>query len=284
MIFPMLSYAYALGGAQRLGMGATVSLFFFPAFVILIYFLTRRMLQQKGWSIHGSDQDWLAAYGKGNRQWGADLMFLWTAIPFYWMFVTSLKHDKEIYGYEATLIPERPTIANYVTIIKDTPICSFSATVLWWRCAPRISIIIASLGAYAIARLNFPGRNMARLLVCILVPASLLFIPLFALMSMLPLDSLSGLTFVYLGADVPFATWLLMGYFRSVPVELEEAALVDGRNRITALIRVVLPVAMPAIVVVTFFAFTRAWNEFLYAYVFTSTNQAKTITTGLVNS
>jgi multiple sugar transport system permease protein len=82
---------------------------------------------------------------------------------------------------------------------------------------------------------------------------------------------------------VPFATWLLMGYFRSVPVELEEAALVDGCNRITALIRVVLPVAMPAIVVVTFFAFTRAWNEFLYAYVFTSTNQAKTITTGLVN-
>jgi multiple sugar transport system permease protein len=215
------------------------------------------------------------------------LMFLWTAIPFYWMFVTSLKHDKEIYGYEATLIPERPTIANYVTIIKDSPyllflrnstVVAISSTVL--------SIIIASLGAYAIARLNFPGRALlARLLVCTyLVPGSLLFIPLFALMSMFHLlDSLSGLTIVYLGADVPFCTWLLMGYFRSVPVELEEAALVDGCNRITALIRIVLPVAMPAIVVVTFFSFTRAWNEFLYAYVFTSTNKAKTITTGLVN-
>ena len=215
------------------------------------------------------------------------LMFLWTAIPFYWMFVTSLKHDKEIYGYEATLIPERPTIANYVTILKDSPYLLFlrNSTVVA-VCSTILSIIIASLGAYAIARLNFPGRAMlARLLVCTyLVPGSLLFIPLFALMSMLHLlDSLSGLTFVYLGADVPFATWLLMGYFRSVPVELEEAALVDGCNRITALIRVVLPVAMPAIVVVTFFAFTRAWNEFLYAYVFTSTNQAKTITTGLVN-
>jgi multiple sugar transport system permease protein len=215
------------------------------------------------------------------------LMMLWTAIPIYWMFVTSLKHDKEIYGYEATLFPERPTIANYVTIIKDSPYLLFlrNSTVVA-VCSTILSIVIASLGAYAIARLNFPGRaTLARLLVCTyLVPASLLFIPLFALMSTLHLlDSLSGLTFVYLGADVPFATWLLMGYFRSVPVELEEAALVDGCNRITALIRVVLPVAMPAIVVVTFFAFTRAWNEFLYAYVFTSTNQAKTITTGLVN-
>lgn len=215
------------------------------------------------------------------------LMLLWTVIPFYWMVVTSLKHDKEIYGYEATLIPERPTIANYITIIQDSPYLLFlrNSTVVA-VCSTILSIIIASLGAYAIARLNFPGRALlARCLVCTyLVPGSLLFIPLFAVMSMLHLlDSLSGLTIVYLGADVPFCTWLLMGYFRSVPVELEEAALVDGCNRITALIRVVLPVAMPAIVVVTFFAFTRAWNEFLYAYVFTSTNKAKTITTGLVN-
>jgi len=215
------------------------------------------------------------------------LMFLWTAIPFYWMFATSLKHDKEIYGYEATLIPEKPTVANYITIIKDSPYLLFlrNSTVVAVS-STLLSIIIASLGGYAIARLNFPGRALlARLLVCTyLVPASLLFIPLFAIMSMLHLlDSLSGLTIAYLGADVPFCTWLLMGYFRSVPVELEEAALVDGCNRVTALIRVVLPVCLPALVVVTFFSFTRSWNEFLYAYVFTSTNKARTITTGLVN-
>jgi multiple sugar transport system permease protein len=215
------------------------------------------------------------------------LMFLWTAIPFYWMFATSLKHDKEIYGYEATLIPEKPTVANYITIIKDSPYLLFlrNSTVVAVS-STLLSIIIASLGGYAIARLNFPGRALlARLLVCTyLVPGSLLFIPLFAIMSMLHLlDSLSGLTIAYLGADVPFCTWLLMGYFRSVPVELEEAALVDGCNRVTALIRVVLPVCLPALVVVTFFSFTRSWNEFLYAYVFTSTNQARTITTGLVN-
>ena len=215
------------------------------------------------------------------------LMLLWTAIPFYWMFVTSLKHDKEIYGYEATLIPEKPTLDGYVTILRDTPYLIFlrNSTVVAVG-STVISLIIACLGAYAIARLNFPGRALlARLLVCTyLVPASLLFIPLFAIMSALRFtDTLYGLTIAYLSGDVPFCTWLLMGYFKSVPTELEEAALVDGCNRVTALIRVVLPVSLPALVVVTFFCFTRAWNEFLYAYVFTSTNAARTITTGLVN-
>jgi multiple sugar transport system permease protein len=215
------------------------------------------------------------------------LMLLWTAIPFYWMVVTSLKHDKEIYGYEATLIPEKPTLANYYTILKDTPYLTFLRnSVVVAVGSTVISLIVACLGAYAIARLNFPGRALlARLLVCTyLVPASLLFIPLFAIMSALRFtDTLYGLTIAYLSGDVPFCTWLLMGYFKSVPTELEEAALVDGCNRVTALLRVVLPVSLPALVVVTFFCFTRAWNEFLYAYVFTSTNAARTITTGLVN-
>src|SRR5438552_8126134 len=215
------------------------------------------------------------------------LMVLWTAIPFYWMVATSLKHDKEIYGYEATLIPERPTLDNYATVFRETPyllylrnsvVVAVGSTVL--------SMIIAVLGAYAIARLNFPGRALlARGLVfTYLVPTSLLFIPMFAMMSVLRLtDSLHGLIIAYLGFDVPFCTWLLMGYFRSIPVELEEAALVDGCNRISALVRIVLPLALPAIVVVIFFSFTRAWNEFLYAHVFTSTNSARTLTTGLAN-
>jgi multiple sugar transport system permease protein len=215
------------------------------------------------------------------------LMVFWTAVPFYWMIVTSLKHDKEIYGYEATLIPEKPTIDNYVTIIRDTPYLLYLRnSVVVAVSSTLLAIVIASLAAYAIARLNFPGRAvLARALVCTyLVPPSLLFIPLFAIMSTLRLtDTLYGLTFAYLGGDVPFCAWLLMGYFKSVPVELEEAALVDGCNRVTALIRVVLPVCLPALAVVTFFSFTRSWNEFLYAYVFTSTNQARTITAGLVN-
>ena len=215
------------------------------------------------------------------------MMVLWTAIPFYWMIATSLKHDKEIYGYEATLIPEKPTFANYVTVFRETPYLLFLRNSLAVAIGSTIvSIVIACLGAYAVARLEFPGRAfLARGLVfTYLVPTSLLFIPMFAMMSALRLtDSLHGLIIAYLGFDVPFCTWLLMGYFRTVPVELEEAARVDGCNRVTALIRVVLPMSLPALVVVTFFSFTHAWNEFLYAHVFTSTTGARTVTTGLVN-
>jgi ABC-type glycerol-3-phosphate transport system permease component len=213
------------------------------------------------------------------------LMLLWTAIPFYWMVATSLKQDKEIYGFDATLIPQEPTLSNYATVFYDTPYLLFLRnSVVVAVGSTLLSMIIACLGAYAIARLNFPGRAfLARGLVfTYLVPTSLRFIPMFAMMSAFRLtDSLHGLTIAYLGFDVPFCTWLLMGYFKSVPVELEEAALVDGCNRVTALLRVVLPLSLPALVVVTFFSFTHAWNEFLYAHVFTSTNKARTLTTGL---
>ena len=215
------------------------------------------------------------------------LMFLWTAIPFYWMIATSLKHDKEIYGYEATLIPERPTLANYATVFRETPYLLFLRNSLVIAVGSTLlSMVIACLGAYAISRLNFPGRALlARGLVfTYLVPTSLLFIPMFAMMSALRLtDSLHGLIIAYLGFDVPFCTWLLMGYFKSVPFDLEEAARVDGCNRVGALVRIVLPMSLPALVVVTFFSFTHAWNEFLYAHVFTSTTNARTVTTGLVN-
>jgi ABC-type glycerol-3-phosphate transport system permease component len=223
--------------------------------------------------------------GIGNAVLG--VMLLWTAIPFYWMIATSLKHDREIYGYEATLIPNQPTLANYVTILYETPYALFLRNSIIVAVGSTVlSMLIACLGAYAIARLEFPGRALlARGLVfTYLVPTSLLFIPMFAMMSVLRLtDSLHGLTIAYLGFDVPFCTWLLMGYFKSIPVDLEEAALVDGCNRVSALVRIVLPLALPALVVVTFFSFTHAWNEFLYAHVFTSSNSVRTITTGLAN-
>jgi ABC-type glycerol-3-phosphate transport system permease component len=114
------------------------------------------------------------------------------------------------------------------------------------------------------------------------VPPALLFIPLFAVMSTLRLiDTHQGLILAYLSFSVPFSTWLLMGYFRSVPLELEEAALVDGCSRLGSLIRVILPMSLPALAVVTFFSFTQSWNEFLYANVFVNSVEVRTITTGL---
>jgi multiple sugar transport system permease protein len=213
------------------------------------------------------------------------MMLVWTLVPFYWMVATSVKKDKEIYGFEATLVPRQPTLANYTRLFAKTPfvlylrnsaIIAISTTLL--------SLVFATLGAYALARLRFPGRALiARGLVfTYLVPPALLFIPLFAVMSVLRLvDTHQGLVLAYLSFAVPFSTWLLMGYFRSVPVELEEAALVDGCTRLGSLVRVILPMSLPALAVVAFFAFTQSWNEFLYANVFVNSVEVRTVTTGL---
>jgi multiple sugar transport system permease protein len=213
------------------------------------------------------------------------VMLVWTLVPFYWMVATSLKKDKEIYGFEATLIPRQPTLGNYVRLFTTTPFMKYvrNSTIIAVGTTV-FSLVFGCLGAYALARLRFPGRGLiARgLVVTYLVPPSLLFIPLFAVMSTLALiDTHQGLILAYLGFSVPFATWLLMGYFRSVPVELEEAALVDGCTRFGSLVRVILPMSLPALAVVAFFAFTQSWNEFLYANVFVNSVEVRTITTGL---
>ena len=213
------------------------------------------------------------------------VMLVWTLVPFYWMLATSLKKDREIYGYEATLVPRQPTLQNYVRLFDKTPFVKYlrnSAIVSIGNTLA--SLLLATLGAYALARLRFPGRTLiARGLVfTYLVPPALLFIPLFAVMSVLRLvDTHHGLILAYLGFSVPFSTWLLMGYFRSVPLELEEAALVDGCTRLGSLVRVILPMSLPALAVVAFFSFTQSWNEFLYANVFVNSVDVRTVTTGL---
>lgn len=213
------------------------------------------------------------------------LLLVWTIVPFYWMVATSLKKDKEIYGFEATLIPRQPTFDAYRRLFAQTPFMRYvlNSTIVAVS-TTLASLVLGCLAAYALARLRFRGRALiARgLIFTYLVPPSLLFIPLFAVMSTLALtDTRQGLVLAYLGFTVPFCTWLLLGYFRSVPLELEEAALVDGCSRLGALARVILPMSLPALAVVAFFSFTQAWNEFLYANVFVNSPDARTITTGL---
>jgi len=222
-------------------------------------------------------------------KWGGNLLLavllVWTLVPFYWMVATSIKKDKEIYGFEATLIPRRPTLDSYRRLFVQTPFIKYmrNSTIIAVTTTVA-SLVFGSLGAYALARLRFPGRAIiARgLIFTYLVPQSLLFIPLFAVMSMLTLiDTREGLILAYLGFTLPFCTWLLLGYFRSVPLELEEAALVDGCSHLGALVRVILPMSLPALAVVAFFSFTQAWNEFVYANVLTNSVDVRTITTGL---
>jgi multiple sugar transport system permease protein len=214
---------------------------------------------------------------------GLVLFLLWTIVPFVWMVLASLKTNKEIYN-DFTFLPNSLYFGHYASLMggkfgvwmRNSAIVSVSATTL--------SIILASLGAYAITRLRFAGRRVVALglILTYLIPQSLLFIPLFQVVAGVGLsDTIGGLILVYPTITLPFCTWLLMSYFKSIPVELEEAALIDGCNRVGALVRIVLPLSAPAIVVVCLFSFTQAWNEFLYALVFTNSISTRTVTVGL---
>src|SRR2546430_11317085 len=186
------------------------------------------------------------------------VLLVWTLLPFYWMIATSLKADREIYGFEATLYPHRPTLAAYGRLFGTTPFLKYvrNSTIIAVG-NTLLSLAFGCLGAYALARLRFPGRALiARgLVVTYLVPPALLFIPLFAVLSTLHLiDTHQGLILTYLSFSVPFSTWLLMGYFRSVPLELEEAALVDGCSRLGRIKRCNLSRSLPARAAPTFFS------------------------------
>jgi multiple sugar transport system permease protein len=213
------------------------------------------------------------------------LLCLWTLGPIYWVVATSFKEDKEIYGSEATLLPREFTWKNYRTILFQKPFPNFFYNS--FRIAlvtTSASILLGTLGAYAFIYLHFPGRQMlARsMIVTYLIPPVLLAFPLFALFNKLDLiDNVYGLMLVHLTFTVPFCTWMLMSYFRTVPKELHEAALVDGCTYLGTLFRIIFPLSGPAIAVVTLFSFTLSWNEFLYAILFTQNKWSQTITSGL---
>ena len=213
------------------------------------------------------------------------VLMVWTLGPLYWMVTTSIKTNAEVYGTTATLWPRQPTLENYRVLFTKTPFAVyFQNSALIALGTTFITVLASALGAYALVRLRFPGRRLlARVLIySYLVPQSLLFIPLFTILVNAGLSNTrTGLVLTYLGFTVPFCTWLLMGYFLSVPVELEEAGLVDGCSRLGVLFRIVMPVTLPALAVTAFFSFTLSWNEYLYASVFVSDVNAKTIPTGI---
>jgi len=149
-----------------------------------------------------------------------------------------------------------------------------------------VAVVVGSLAAYSLSRLRYPGRQyLSGLFFFVyLIPASLLFVPLFVILNDFGLlNSLWGLTWVYLTFTVPFCTWILKAYFANIPADLEEAALVDGATRLRALYHVLLPMAAPGIAAAAIFAFTLSWNEFLYAYTFIRDVDKLTLAPGLTN-
>jgi len=212
-------------------------------------------------------------------------LLLRVLFPFYWMTIPSCLTEYQIPTLRRRFCPGPLLLENYTQLLTKTDFA------IWYRNSAAVAIsstlvatAIGTIGAYALARLRFLGRAFlsSATLITYLVPPSILFIPLYAQIRTMGLaDSLAGLIAAYPSFTVPFVTWLLMGYFGSIPEELEEAAMIDGATRFGAFRRIILPLAAPGVLAAGLFAFTQAWNEFLYALVFISDVKQRTLPVGL---
>jgi multiple sugar transport system permease protein len=208
--------------------------------------------------------------------------------PFYWMGITTFKPNDELYNFSDhnPFWVSSPTLANinkllfetdYPQWLINTMVVSISATFL--------SIFASVLAAYAITRLRFRGAETIGLLIFLayLVPPSILFIPLATMVFGLGIyDTNWALILTYPTFLIPFCTWLMMGYFKSIPYELEECALIDGATRVQILLQITLPLAVPGLISAGIFAFTLSWNEFIYALAFISSTEQKTVPVGVL--
>jgi multiple sugar transport system permease protein len=207
--------------------------------------------------------------------------------PFYWMTITSFKSEEQMRSLLSMFWPRPLVTENYQQLLAKTDFAAwYGNSVFVAVTSTLVATSVGTIGAYALARLRFLGRGFmaSATLITYLVPPSILFIPLYAQMRNLGLaNSLAGLIAAYPSFTVPFVTWLLMGYFESIPEELEEAAMIDGATRFGAFYRVVLPLSAPGVLAAGLYAFTQAWNEFLYALVFITDGRLRTLPVGLAS-
>ncbi len=217
------------------------------------------------------------------------LVFLFVLLfPFYWMAITTFKSNEELYNFQdfSPFWVVQPTLDNVNKLFFETSYPTWLwNTMLVSVVATFISLFCAVCAAYAIERLRFRGSRVTGMLIFLayLVPPSILFIPLATIVFAYGLfDSTLALILTYPTILIPFCTWLLMGYFRSIPYELEECALIDGATRLQILVKIILPLAVPGLISAGIFAFTLSWNEFIYALTFISSSEHKTVPVGVI--
>ena len=210
--------------------------------------------------------------------------------PFYWMTVTTFKSNEELYNYKDynPLWIHSPTLDNVKRLLFDTDYPQWlTITMTVAVVATFISLFASVLAAYAIQRLRFKGGQTVGLMIYLayLVPPSILFIPLATMVFQFGLyDSPIALILTYPTFLIPFCTWLLMGYFRSIPYELEECALIDGATRWQILTKIVLPLAIPGLISASIFCLTLCWNEFIYALTFITSTEKKTVPVAILSA
>jgi multiple sugar transport system permease protein len=212
------------------------------------------------------------------------LICILVLFPIYWMLTISFKTPRDIYRVPS-LFPMNPTLDNYSTLLdKKHFLVNVRNSIVVAGAATVVSVFISALCAYSLVRMKYRFRGaIGRLiLLAYLTPTSLLFIPLSVIVARLNLgNTLHGLVFVYLTFATPFSTWLLMGYFKGIPTDLEEQAMVDGATRLGAMVRILLPLSAPGLVAVGIFTFTGAWNELLLALIFITSEGKRTVPLGI---
>jgi multiple sugar transport system permease protein len=213
------------------------------------------------------------------------LILLFELFPFYIIFVTAFKSTLQIQQITSMFWPQPWVLDHFHYLNTQVPFWNWYAnTVIVAVVSTVVSIFVASLGAYGLVRLKWRGGNTLGTVVLIayLMPTALMFIPLYRILADLRLtNSLGALMVTYPSIVLPFATWLMMGYYRSIPEEIEDAAMIDGCNRFQSFYMVVLPLIRPALLAVALFSITQAWNEFLYAYTFVRSRELFTLPVGL---
>lgn len=210
---------------------------------------------------------------------GVAVILLWSLIPLYWTLNTSLQTDVEVGSQPAHYVPPNPSLANYRALLTaDTDVAASirrSSLNIFVECgaATVVTVALATLAAYAFARMRFRGRNVLfySVLATMALPAYATLIPLYRIMSGLGLvNTYTGIVLVYVSGFLPLATWILHNYMASLPLSIEEAAQVDGASRMAVLWRIVLPLARPGIISTTIICFLFAWGQFLFPLVLSS--------------
>ena len=213
------------------------------------------------------------------------IALLWTIFPIYWMIKSSLTLNEEMYVARPPLFSNVITFDHYIDLIYNTSFMhnvwnSFAIAAI----TTIICLAIGILGSYAMTRLKYPGRSFFRnsIIISYLMPTAVLFVPMYVFVSSLGFyDNKYALLIIYPTFVVPYCCYMLISYFKAIPYALEEAALIDGCNRLQTLWYIIMPIALPGIAVVATFAFTMAWNEYLYAMIMTTSNVQKTATVAI---
>jgi len=271
------------------GVSLVVDVLFWPVQVVYagLEWVIRRLRQASG---RRAEEPILAPASRESGGVVARLAVLvpflvFVLFPFFWIIITSLKSTSQISERRSIFWPEPATLEQYNHLLTGTGFLTWAMNSIFVAAAATlISVALSSLAAYALTRLRFLGAGMLTtlLLITYLLPGTLLFIPLYQTLTSLGIiNTYAALILTYPTFLLPFATWVLMGYFRSIPVELEEAAMIDGASRFYIFLRITIPLAAPAILSVTLFAFTNAWNEFLFAFVFITSESLRTLPIGL---